>query len=468
MITTKIEKIEQSKLQSVKGSLSKTMANFLGSDSNTMADPAVNGVRYGYVEINVQHEIETVVATVLSAQNVFLVQVYPKLRLHGQTDNNWFTVKIGWYENSGFNSVQINYTYTYTACVLNNYTNMVVEPVTIEQRLDRELDSGSFDFIKRDVNSTDEIDAPLSHYRVTFSDGASEMTADYIGKDTRTLLRGKYGDGSMQDAAAMFRHGLLLTESTKLLEGLLIDGFAVTQPEEISSRQSLYEVVDRLLETIPLIKSADDVYYVPTLCDGQVVSSTKVDTLYRNTVRNEYIIPYKVTSADVSLPAYSAENVKITIGSYHGVVDGESVVGSLVNASFDFYSTTQIVSVEYILTVQVLPSDTIQSIDQLYAITDDSKIVSLLKNTTAPQFKWGTQTTLWECLCDVGSAIDAIPRLVADVTGEYNLITFDLINETIDEVDDLLDNYARDYGEEVDDSQYNSQLRSVVENVKEE
>ena len=69
---------------------------------------------------------------------------------------------------------------------------------------------------------------------------------------------------------------------------------------------------------------------------------------------------------------------------------------------------------------------------------------------------------------DVGSVIDAIPRLVADSKGEYRLVTFDIINSATEESDEMLDNYAIDYAEEVDDSQYNTQLRSVLENVKEE
>ena len=261
----------------------------------------------------------------------------------------------------------------------DNRNNAVVEiiedalqPIVITQRLDRELDSGSFDFIRRDDKCKDNIEAPLSHYIVTLDDGVNPNpeTIDFIGTDQRTLLRGKFGDGNTQDTAPLYRHSVALTELTKLLEGELIDGFAVTQPEDESQRVSLYRVLDSLLQVTTLRRRQQDLTYYT-------------------------YIP--------SSPA--------------------------------------------------------------------------LVYTKSPQFKWGPQTTLWECLCDIGSAIDAIPRLVVDQyegdgegeVGYFRLcVDFDLINTQAAEVVELLDDRTIDYGEEVDDSQYNTQLRSVVENVKEE
>lgn len=56
------------------------------------------------------------------------------------------------------------------------------------------------------------------------------------------------------------------------------------------------------------------------------------------------------------------------------------------------------------------------------------KVGELLRNTISPEFHWEAGTLLWECLCDIGNVINAIPRLVY-AYGELKGIDFDLINE---------------------------------------
>lgn len=56
------------------------------------------------------------------------------------------------------------------------------------------------------------------------------------------------------------------------------------------------------------------------------------------------------------------------------------------------------------------------------------KVGELLRNTISPEFHWEAGTLLWECLCDIGNVINAIPRLVY-AYGEMKGIDFDLINE---------------------------------------
>ena len=254
--------------------------------------------------------------------------------------------------------------------VAQDMTAHVQQPITKNQRLDRELDSGDFSYLKRDTLCDDRISAPLSNYRITLSDGENApVTVEFIGTDTRALLRGKIGKGDTSDTASLFRHSVMLTEPTKLLEGVLIDGMAVTQPEDVVSRKSLYAVLKRLFMVASLVKS---------------------------------------------------------------------------------------------------------EMEQKYFLADNEAVENILKNTVSPQFKWSTQTTLWECLCDIGSVIDAIPRLVMDESegfgtkGEYIIVTFDLINEMTEQMTQLLDEHTIDYGAGIVDDQYNTQLRSVLENVKEE
>ena len=56
------------------------------------------------------------------------------------------------------------------------------------------------------------------------------------------------------------------------------------------------------------------------------------------------------------------------------------------------------------------------------------KVGELLRNTISPEFHWEAGTLLWECLCDIGNVINAIPRLVY-AYGELKGVDFDLINE---------------------------------------
>ena len=101
---------------------------------------------------------------------------------------------------------------------------------------------------------------------------------------------------------------------------------------------------------------------------------------------------------------------------------------------------------------------------QLFHITTDSDIVALLQGVDSPEYRWGSQTTLWEVLSDIGAYIDAMPRLVPDPTddSEFNTVTFDLINE----VKEVLD--AVGYTQaaiSINESQYCSALETDAENI---
>lgn len=331
-----------------------------------------------------------------------------------------------------------------------DYTPLVIEPLTIEQRLDRELDSGSFDFIRRDTDCTDDIDAPLSHYRVTLSDGVSApISYNFIGKDTRSILRGKFGDGTSEDTAIMFRHSVMLTEPTKLLEGDLIDGFAVTQPEENGSATSVTQEMtfagfDRT-ETV----SGMNYGYKMVKCE------------------------YAIKSASINIQSvggsYFYSDVEFTVGDdFFYVVIGYTSRPGYIQLYYTYEKLFQSQSLKEVIDrfLEVSPMRKSSGESQTFFVSSDAHVELVLKNTVAPQFHWSPQSTVFECLLDLGNVIDAIPRLVADANGEYNQITFDFVNEQVGEVDDLIDDNTRDYFSEFDDSQYNSQLRSVVENVK--
>ena len=73
---------------------------------------------------------------------------------------------------------------------------------------------------------------------------------------------------------------------------------------------------------------------------------------------------------------------------------------------------------------------------QKFWLTDDEEIVTLLKNNDSPEFAWEAETQLWECLKDIGSVINCMPRLTSvDPMNSmtFTTITFDKINDVTEE-----------------------------------
>lgn len=219
-----------------------------------------------------------------------------------------------------------------------------VVPVDIQLRLNEQLDGGTASFYVTELINK-SVNKPLDKYTVTIGD----KSYDFVGFDQRAFVRKKTA------STAVYKHTVKLTEPTKLLQGVLVDGFAVTQPDPPT--KTLKDVVNRVLANTPW-----------------------------------------------------------------GL--------------------------------------------RVYYLTADTTVVSILENTMSPQFKWNTQTTLFEVLCDVGAVIDAIPRLVADVDGNFNTVTFDFVNESGTQVEAL--DEATEYGATVEETQYNTALSAVVENLQEE
>lgn len=243
---------------------------------------------------------------------------------------------------------------------MNGVAISAVAPLEITQELTTELDNATLKYLKTE-NASDTAE-PLSHYRVEIDSlrGTPEVL-DFVGLDSRALLRNEGNNDGL------YKHDVALTEPSKLLQGLLIDGAGVAQPEALEDRKSLFEVVDRLLKITPL-------YDYPA----------------------------------------------------SGVVNEE------------------------------------------FVLTDDPDVVKALEDRISPEFKWNTQTTLWECLVQIGAIIDTVPRLVADANGRLKVVTFDFVNAYDNEIAEVIDGYTNVNGDSVDENQYNTALSSIVENVKEE
>lgn len=221
-------------------------------------------------------------------------------------------------------------------------------PIKIARELSVELDSGTASFIE---SGKMQIRPPLRKYRViNDTQNANKFDFYFVGTDQTALLR-----SAASGASELSRHSISLVEPAKLLQGVLIDGFAVTQDENLSV--SIADVVRRLLQQANL------------------------------NAQGQYVLD-----------------------GYHRI----------------------------------------------------------LENTPCPEFKWNPQTTLWECLEQIGAVVDAIPAIRGDSQFGYNEVYFKYINTESTITDELLDAYSNPYGQSVDENQYNSSLGSVVENLLEE
>lgn len=233
-----------------------------------------------------------------------------------------------------------------------------IVPLDLQWRLNEQLDGGTANYLKTE-NKDIGVNTPLDKYSVTIDN----ETFEFVGMDSYAVWKRKSmaqmdESGNVSFYTAEIRkHQIALTEPTKLLQGVMIDGFQVTQPNPPT--KTLKDVITRVLKYSPF--------------DGQ-----------------------------------------------------------------RFYLTT------------------------------DTTVVSVLAATISPEFRWNTQTTLFEVLQDIGAMINAIPRLVSGANGEFTVVTYDFVDDYGTAVADLSDGFTTDTGNSVDGDQYNSELTAVVENLTEE
>lgn len=233
-----------------------------------------------------------------------------------------------------------------------------IVPLDLRWRLNEQLDGGTANYIKTEDKALGA-NTPLDKYSVTIDN----ETFEFVGMDSFAVWKRQSASRTDESGNVSFytaeirKHQLALTEPTKLLQGVMIDGFQVTQPNPPT--KTLKDVVTRVLKYSPF--------------DGQ-----------------------------------------------------------------RFYLTT------------------------------DTTVVSVLTATISPEFRWNTQTTLFEVLQDIGAVINAIPRLVSGANGEFTVVTYDFVDDYGTAVTDLADGFTTDTGNSVDGDQYNSELTAVVENLTEE
>lgn len=126
-------------------------------------------------------------------------------------------------------------------------TDKVEQPVNFSWRLDRELDGAGFTYIETDTAHKSRIVEPLTLFRVQhFENETLKDEQIMVGTDERTVLR-----PTTAVMSGLFRHRVQLTEATKLLQGVLIDGSHTTQGTTAPTTQSVAQAVQRLLQITP-------------------------------------------------------------------------------------------------------------------------------------------------------------------------------------------------------------------------
>lgn len=120
-------------------------------------------------------------------------------------------------------------------------TLAALAPLLITEELSTELNSGTLRYLRTESDSKGVI-ASLAPYSIAIDD----EKMDFVGVDSRALFRRGSGGKSI------YNHDVALTETSKLLEGALIDGFGVSQPENVEERQTLLEVYTRLMDVYSL------------------------------------------------------------------------------------------------------------------------------------------------------------------------------------------------------------------------
>jgi hypothetical protein len=218
-----------------------------------------------------------------------------------------------------------------------------------------------------------------------------------------------------------------LVEPTRILMGTMIDGCKISLPI------NPYALVQNKLFDL---NSSSTQALVEKLSNGTELSDDGLPVSFFNSTPN---VGDKFIALCYST---SARMVKITAEVTRvGSVDGKAYFWFKL---LDFHVAdsyllrdvkpqtlyeTLVHLLEVFETTEVTPD--IQATGIYYSrFVIDENIEYALKRVLSPEFRWEAGTLLWECLCDIGNVINAIPRLLYNEDeGTFNIITFDMVNE---------------------------------------
>jgi hypothetical protein len=287
--------------------------------------------------------------------------------------------------------------------------------VTCDERLDEQLDTGSIQII------TDGNKLPFDDFccvRLTIKDdaGSNPITMDFCGFKSAEKRGKNYTIVTID-----------LVEPTRILMGTMIDGCKISLPI------NPYALVQNKLFTLNSSSRQD---LVEKLSNGAELSDDGLPvSLFNSTpnVGDKFIALCDTTEG---------RRVKLTAEVTRlGKVDGKDYFWFKL---LDFH-----VADSYLLR-DVKPQtlyETLVHLLEVFETTEvtqdaqdtgiyysrfviDENIEYALKRVLSPEFNWEAGTLLWECLCDIGNVINAIPRLLYNNAKRVpNIITFDMVNE---------------------------------------
>lgn len=303
-------------------------------------------------------------------------------------------------------------------------------PIVIENQLDTSLDSGTLNYLI-DESDNKGLNEPLAGYSINIGD----KQFDFVGMDSRALLCKN------------------VTRTTVIS----VSPIETVEEKPLGYRHTASGTVEVSGENVVILSVSGNImrtYPIAKYSNGEITWS--VTWTSRLGTSSNYVATIVYTSSNGSIYSH-----QVALTEPSKLLQGVMIDGFGVTQPEDYGSRKSLLEVVNRL-LAVTPFDCLR-----FILTNDSNVTSALKSVVSPEFKWNTQTTLWECLLQVGAVIDAIPRLAAYGSGNYIVVTFDFVNAYVDEVDSLDDGATNALGENVDEIQYNTALSSVVENLRE-
>jgi hypothetical protein len=125
---------------------------------------------------------------------------------------------------------------------------------------------------------------------------------------------------------------------------------------------------------------------------------------------------------------HSFELVEPTRRLMGALIDGASAIQTITGPKRTLrYALSRLLEIERLVTFSERAE--FRVIARGYSKYDEH-IDTILGTTPCPEFYWKAQTSLWECLCDIGNVINCIPRLTANAEETaFNTIYFERVND---------------------------------------
>lgn len=337
-----------------------------------------------------------------------------------------------------------------------DYTDYVPIPLSEQLSLDESLDCGYLQLLYTDKDTPFY---PLAKVNITITNNAKTRQLDYFvsSDETEEVILSKKTN-----------HSILLIEQSKWLERFIGSIKTVTNPlvkNYIDNSGDVYCKIDTYKNTSTDTWYAYSDKYKSCILEGQlyIYSPKEWFELSSSGILVDYLC--KVTKGDVTV--WSTTNfsesttINVTAGTYHFYYQYAYMGGSADDKEYNFdivvfdeNSTREDKTITEVVNIVLETIETLRSDEQPRFIFDKTQAEKYSK-VISPEF---TLTgTLWEMLSQIGSYINAIPRL------RNGVIRFDeLGSSTMTDVD--LNDYIS-HTEKFDIEQFATHIDSSVDNL---